>query len=54
MLKVTDEQIGQAKLPAQPLAARSATSVFEAGAELPWDEQNCPATPLSVKPVTCP
>ena len=54
MLKVTDEQIGQAKLPAQPLADRSAGSAFEAGAGLPTDEQNCPPTPLSAKPIVCP
>lgn len=54
MLKVTAEQIGQAKLPAQPLADRSAGSAFEAGAGLPTDEQNCPPTPLSAKPIVCP
>ena len=51
MPKVTVEQIGQAKLPAQPLADRSAGSAFEAGAGLPTDEQNCPPTPLSAKPM---
>jgi hypothetical protein len=54
MLKVTDEQIGQAKLPAQPLVDRSAGSAFEAGAGLLWDEQNCPPTPLSARPIVCP
>jgi hypothetical protein len=34
MLKVTAEQIGHEKLPAQPLAERSAGSAFEAGAGL--------------------
>jgi len=42
------------KLPAQPLADRSAGSAFEAGAGLLWDEQNCPPTPLSAKPIVCP
>lgn len=54
MLKVTAEQIGHEKLPAQPLAERSAGSAFEAGAGLPRDEQNCPPTPLSAKPIVCP
>ena len=54
MLRVTAEQMGQEKLPAQPLADRSVKSVFDAGAGLPRDEQNCPPTPLSSKPIICP
>ena len=52
--KVTAEQIGQEKLPDQPLTDRSVRSVFDAGAGLPRDEQNCPPTPLSSRPIICP
>ena len=52
--KVKAEQIGQEKLPDQPLTDRSVRSVFDAGAGLPRDEQNCPPTPLSSRPIICP
>lgn len=54
MLKVTAEQIGQEKLPLQVPADWSLKSAFWTGASPPNEEQNCPPTPLSSKPIICP
>ncbi|GAB0078835.1 hypothetical protein TOC8171_42390 [Pseudomonas syringae] len=54
MLNVTAEQIGQTRLPAQPLGDWSEKSGLSVGILLPNVEQNSPPMPLRVSPLICP